>query len=676
MEDANIWVYDVEVFKNFHSCFLINRDTDEEKFFYIYEDSSQKDIQDYANFLKSVRGLIGFNCVNYDYPIIHCFLYDLNQIYSNPVLLLQRLHDRSVELVNRGETPLPPIAPWLVNIPQLDLFKVHHFDNRAKRTSLKNIEFVLRMQNIEDMPIHHTKWVKKDDIPQIKSYNRNDVIATKLLFQASIEDIDLRRGITITEGKDFMNANDTKIGSDLLLKEIAFRNQLDIQQLKQMRTHRSMIDLSECILPYIKFKSFDFNYIFEQFKNTVIFNTKNPFAYNCTFGGVKFDYGVGGIHASTKPGIYKSTENRIIVDIDVSSFYPALAVKNKFYPEHLGEMFYKVYEEKYLERLKRKNIIKDKKKAGLNVYEDKIFVSIWKLALNGCYGKSGDIHSFMYDPQFTMKITVNGQLLLSMLIERLYDEIVDLEILQANTDGVSVIIDKDKYDQLISICKRWENLTNLELEYAEYEKMVISDVNNYIAVYKKDEKELEPSFPESFYYDNKYCIHKTKGRFQIVLEQNGKIAFNKNWSFRIIPKAVHDYFVYGKKIEDSIYQHEDILDFCGRYKSIDEWYAKYSDSKGEQFPGKICRYYVSTNGGKFVKCNTSDGREQQIEADRKVTLFDSFVKKEMKDYNIDYEFYIIKCYNEINKIENNRSKKKYYKEINEAIKEKTQIKLF
>jgi hypothetical protein len=676
MKDANIWVYDIEVFRNFHSCFLINRDTNEEKFFYIYEDTTKEVIEEYVMFLSSLKGMIGFNNVHYDYPVLHYLLNDCKLIYGNPILLLQKLYERSSEIVNRGENPLPPIAPWLVQIPQLDLFKIHHFDNKNKRTSLKNIEFVLRMKNIKDMPIHYTAYVKKEDIESIRIYNKNDVDSTMMLYNASLEDINLRRDINKLTGRNFINANDTKIGADILLFDIASRKDIDYKELKNQRTYRSIIDLDNCILPYIKFDCIEFSYILKQFKETTITTTKSPFEYSTIYQNVKFDFGVGGIHASTTPGRYISNEDRIIVDIDVSSFYPALAVINKFFPEHLGKEFYEAYKEKYLERLKRKVLIKEKKKKGIDSYEDKIFVAVWKLALNGTYGKSGDINSPFYDPMFTMQITVNGQLLICMLIELLFKRVQNLKLLQANTDGVTVIIDKKDYNFLIEICKEWENLTHLELEFANYREMIISDVNNYLAIYNKPEIELEPQFPKSFFYDNKYCIHKTKGRFQVVLEQNGKIAFNKNWSFRIIPMAIHDYFVHGTKIEDTIYNHKNIYDFCGRYKSIDEWYAKYTDKYGEQFPGKICRYYVSTRGGKLLKCNTSDGREQQVEADRLVTLFDDYIEKPMKEYFIDYEFYIIKCYKEINKIENKKMKQKFYKEVNETVKEKTQLKLF
>ena len=81
-----------------------------------------------------------------------------------------------------------------------------------------------------------------------------------------------------------------------------------------------------------------------------------------------------------------------------------------------------------------------------------------------------------------MKTTVNGQLLLCMLSERFMEEIPDCKMIQINTDGMTVKIHKQFREQLFSICKRWENLTGLELESVMYSKMIIKDVKVCILI--------------------------------------------------------------------------------------------------------------------------------------------------------------------------------------------------
>lgn len=78
-----------------------------------------------------------------------------------------------------------------------------------------------------------------------------------------------------------------------------------------------------------------------------------------------------------------------------------------------------------------------------------------------------------------LSITCNGQLLLSMLIEMLTEpfSLEDVQIISANTDGVTLRLKKGLKSKIMDLCKQWENITNLELEYAYYNKVVQRDVN-------------------------------------------------------------------------------------------------------------------------------------------------------------------------------------------------------
>ena len=131
------------------------------------------------------------------------------------------------------------------------------------------------------------------------------------------------------------------------------------------------------------------------------------------------------------------------------------------------------------------------------------------------YGKFGDRYSFLYDPKVMLEICVNGQLLIAMLCERL-SFIENCTIIQANTDGVTIKIPRDKLHEMEELCKKWEKLTSLELEYATYKKMVISNVNNYMAQYEngkiKDKGGLYLVNPE---------LHKNKSQriVQIALRR-------------------------------------------------------------------------------------------------------------------------------------------------------------
>ena len=93
---------------------------------------------------------------------------------------------------------------------------------------------------------------------------------------------------------------------------------------------------------------------------------------------------------------------------------------------------------------------------------------VYKIILNSTYGLSNDKNSFLYDPQFTMFITINGQLTLMMLYEMIMEAIPEAIPLMQNTDGVETVIPRSKKDLYLEVCKQWEKITNLVLEHGTY----------------------------------------------------------------------------------------------------------------------------------------------------------------------------------------------------------------
>jgi len=133
MTNKQIQVYDLEQFPNCHTATFECRDSEDVKQFVISE--SRNDTEIYYDFLvNELIGLIGFNCVNYDYPLLH-FLMAVVQMNKEiaPDILNMLLYEESQRIIDADYSS---INPRDVKIPQLDLFKIHHFDNKAKMTSL------------------------------------------------------------------------------------------------------------------------------------------------------------------------------------------------------------------------------------------------------------------------------------------------------------------------------------------------------------------------------------------------------------------------------------------------------------------------------------------------------------------------------------------------------------
>src|SRR5690606_17902790 len=159
---------------------------------------------------------------------------------------------------------------------------------------------------------------------------------------------------------------------------------------------------------------------------------------------------------------FEASDEWIIRDIDVGGLYPSIEIVNRLAPEHLGEAFIAEYAKLPQER---------KKFAKGTVQND-----AFKLAANGAYGKSNSKFSFLYDPQFTLTITINGQLMLCMLAEWLLT-VPTVQLLSVNTDGINYRIHRDHLDRAKQIEQEWEECSKLTLEDAHNQRLGKAEVN-------------------------------------------------------------------------------------------------------------------------------------------------------------------------------------------------------
>lgn len=631
--NRQIWVYDIETLASCFTYTALNIDTQEVVQYVIH-----KDRDDFSNLIAhllgssinpKVAGHIGFNNLNFDYPIIHYMIKLYDELISNAKVeflydesgdqicrLIHQEAQRIIEEQNKKDfNSIVAIKQSEVLIYQLDLFKVWHYNNKARSTSLKALEISMNYPNVMEMPIDHKRLdITLEDIPSILEYNLNDVLATYEFYKKSIDKINLRKDLINQFNIPCINWSDSKIGEQLILKLYCDKTNSNPWDIKKLRYYRSKIALNECILDKIYFESSEFNKLLKTLKNKVITETKGSINESVIYKGFKYDYGTGGIHGCIKPGVYESNDDYIIIDADVASLYPSLAITNGFYPEHLGKDFIEVY----------KSII-DMRIAAKKA-KNMVLADGFKLAANSVYGKSNDINSFLYDPKFTMQITLNGQLLLSMLAESLIDYIPNVTVLQINTDGITLKIPRIYYGDYNHKCEWWQHITGLQLEYVEYSKMVIRDVNNYLAVTTTGKI-------------------KHKGAFEVDKVVGSEPAYHKDNSFRIIPLALQEYFVKGTPIEDTILNHTNIYDFCGRQKFGRDSYGQihYLDKQNNKEivdkQQKNVRYYISNRGASFIKYYNK-GTTEVINKDYQVTIFNNYIQKKFDEYNVNYTFYI------------------------------------
>jgi hypothetical protein len=617
-------------YETLNNCFVAvfeDIKTEHREIFVCHE--SRNDIVELVEFLLRNKSLeewhVSFNGLAFDSQITEHILKNADQlIEQNGHTIARFLYGKAQSVIQRtNDGEFAEFSPRDLSIRQIDVFKLNHWDNNAKRSSLKWIQYTMDWKNIIDMPIHHTTKVDASLIDSIINYCINDVRSTKQIMHLSKSQIELRRNLTQEYNIDLFSASEPRISKELFLHFLSKQTGIKKWELRQMRTHRNRIVVKDIILPYIEFKTATFQRLLQKFQDVVIFpsETKGGFKYSIQYKNVKTDYGLGGIHGARATRIYNSDEDMVIMSSDVVSFYPNLAIRNKWAPGHLPqEEFCALYEWFFEER----------KKISKN--DPKNYV--YKIILNSTYGLSNDENSFLYDPEFTMRITINGQLSLSMLYEMLTEEIPGAIPLMQNTDGLETLIPREYQDKYMEICARWEEITNLQLEHTTYSKIVLGDVNNYIAV-TEDGKS------------------KCKGRFEY-----DNLALHKNKSFLIIPKALHAYFVEGIQPDEFIKSNKNIFDFCGGVKIKGDWrFVEHKISNGEYVANELqhtIRYYVSHKGSKIIKTNNQDTREIQIESGQWMqTLYIDHNDQPFENYDINYDYYLQRIRKEINSLEPN-----------------------
>lgn len=572
----NDYGYDIECYPNVFLLYAIHAYTGTE---YCFELSERRnDIGQLLQFLHYLRDvdarMVGFNNLGYDYPVLHTLLQiGVTATYHDAYGKSQAIFD-SQDNDDRFAHQV-----WASDrfVTQIDLFKIHHFDNKSKRTSLKMLEVNMRMDNVQDLPFEPGTMLTPEQIDQLIPYNRHDVVATLDFYNYSKSMIEFRESLSEKYNKDFLNHNDTKIGKDFFVMQLedampgsCYTRTVAGRQVNQ--TYRREIAFRDVILPYVKFERPEFQEVLNTLLNTVITGneTKGALDLSCVINNFQYDFGTGGIHGSIKNSIVRSDDTFTIIDLDVASYYPNLAIVNRFFPQHLSELFCDIYRELYEERKKHG------KKTSIN--------AMLKLALNGTYGASNDVYSPFYDPAFTMAITINGQLLLCMLAEQLI-KIPGLSMIQVNTDGLTVKVPHNMKFAVERVRKWWEAYTLLELEDVEYNAMFIRDVNSYIA--EKTDGGL-----------------KRIGAYAYVTAAEDpatrELAWHKKHSSLVVQKAAEAALVHGTPIEQTIMMHTDPFDFMRTIKVNKR--DRLTLAKGSESERQIQRTsrYIVTNNGQYL----------------------------------------------------------------------------
>lgn len=608
MDLSKVLTLDVECYQNY--LLVMFRKVTDGKILY-FEKFNNGELNR-ANILHMINKytIVTFNGIKYDMAIVEAAIAGFSNL---------AIHKVSTYLIEEKKQPWQ--ARKQFGFPQLEADHIDLMEVAPLQASLKIYMGRLHAPKMQDLPIPPDAVIHESDLPDMRKYCGNDNEGTAILLKQLIPEIELRTNMSEEYGVDLRSKSDAQIAEAVIKKEIEeqFGKQLrkpkDVKKIHKYVPPSNLGFQTEVMqdvfrqyttLPFTVGSSGYTEFNFELVESDRIKSGKNKGKMpekkgklKFEFGASKYTVGIGGLHSNEKSARHEATDDIIVRDYDVASFYPRIILNNKLYPKHIGKAFLDIYNGIVERRLHAKQT------------GDKVTDESLKITINGSFGKLGSKWSVLYSPDLMLQVTITGQLSLLMLIERL--ELAGISVISANTDGIVLKFHKDNEDKVEQIVDEWQFDTDYELEATDYLSLNSRDVNNYIAV-KEGSTKGKGAYAD--HYEHYYMLRT-------------------NPVNDICSEAVKEFLMSGKPVEQTIKACGDIRKFLN-IRTVNGG-AIHDGNK----LGKAIRWYYGANELDAIYYVTSGNKVPK--SDGGVPLMD-LPDKFPKD--VDYQWYI----NEANSI--------------------------
>jgi len=561
--------------------------------------------------------IVSFNGRNYDLPMITLAVKGAT---------CEELKQASDFIIKENNTPFTFEKAYKVQIPKynhIDLIEVAPLQG-----SLKLYAGRLHCERMQDLPFPENHVLTAEDAEVIRPYCCNDLSNTELLFNELAPELKLRMEMSEEYGVDLRSKSDAQVAEAVINSEL--QKVLGYYPRKPTLSEGTILQYS--LPPFVSYRSQQLRDMLEvvlnaRFELDGLGSPIMPKALeklSVSIGNSVYKLGMGGLHSNEKKAAHVATDEIIIADNDVESFYPRIILNQRLFPSHLGEAFLQVYETIVNTRIHAKNEAAKAKKSG-----DKAAAKRWKtiadslkITINGSFGKLGNKYSTLYAPQLMLQVTITGQLVLLMLIEMLNDAGID--VISGNTDGIVSKYHKSRHEEVRAIIAEWEQRTAFKTEETRYSAVYSRDVNTYIAV-KVDGGDAEARFLD----ERLGC--KTKGAFS---ERGSALnsILSKNPETLVCIDAVLQFIKNKQPVEKTVKECRDIRRFVA-VKNV-----KGGGEKNGQYLGKVVRWYYPKGEAGHISYVISGNKVGKTDGAKPLMDLPSVFPTD-----IDYDWYINKA---------------------------------
>ena len=456
-------VFDIECFRNYWAIAFRCVETGQQRRFEKYNDSPL-DTKGIAKVIFNWR-IVGFNSSGYDLSM----------------LALAMSGAKNGELKRASDSIiLADLRPWQfeelyqVSMPDytdhIDLMEVS--PGSPQKPSLKMYAGRLHYKRMRDLPFDPDMVIDDDDLQIVREYHDNDLGVTRDFFYELKPQIDIRCQISDQYGVDVRSKSDAQIAEAVITAELERELQRKVYkpEVKATVFHYAPP-------PWIKFQTKQMQDVLQNIIDTpfvvdqsgIVEIPKSLSDLKISIGKGVYRMGIGGLHSSESSASHYSDDEFVLLDRDVTSFYPWLIILMGLFPKQFGPIFLQILKSILERRVKAK-------KAG-----DKNLAETLKIVVNGCFGKFGSPFSKLYAPNLMIQTTVTGQLAILMKIEEL-EVFRGMQVISANTDGFVTKVPRHRRAEFEAVILDWQWDTGLMTEETEYRSLHSRDVNSYIAI--------------------------------------------------------------------------------------------------------------------------------------------------------------------------------------------------
>lgn len=552
-----ILMTDVECYGNYFLLAFHNIVSKKFTYFELHEDSAL-DIPKIRKILQTYT-TAAFNSINYDLPLIFLALTGADNA---------TLKKASDMIIVTGLKPWHIENKFNFKIPKQGLDHIDLIEVAPGKASLKLYGGRIHSDTLQDLPIDPSDLISPEQRVELREYCSNDLKLTHDLYRKLLPQIELRAQMSKEYGIDLRSKSDAQIAEAVISHQM--------QKLTKIKPERPVVEAGTvfCYTPpeFIEFHSdilcnvrdrmVNAQYVVNDSGKILIPDglDKETFSY----GESNYRIGIGGLHSCEETTMHLADDEWMLIDRDVASYYPAIILNCRLFPEHLGPRFLAVYKDIVDRRLKAKA-------EGNKVVADSL-----KITINGSFGKLGSKWSVLYSPQLLLQTTITGQLALLMLIEQV--EAVGVQVVSANTDGIVMKCrrkDKAVLDKAVWL---WEQATGFSTEETLYSALYSRDINNFIAIREDGSG------------------YKVKGAYAPPEPVGSSWPNPHN---QICIDAVIDFLRFGKPIAETITQSEDPRKFVSCRT------VKGGAIFNEEYLGKAIRWYYKIGNAGAIHYKTN-----------------------------------------------------------------------